>query len=237
MSATTVVVGFYGKLPMRGDFVTRGLTRHFIEPWDAWLQAALAESRRQLDQTWLDCYLTSPLWRFALSPGLCGEAAHAGVLMPSVDRVGRHFPLVLATPLADDTNLLALTTADWFERAEQAALAGLDSDLELDQFAEGVQALGAPPGESAPVASGAGAAWRWSLPDLAALDAIGVELADWLLRERFLRYSLWWSHGSDRIAPGFLVCPDLPQPAGFAALLAGDWQRWGWGERPLTRTL
>ena len=40
--------GFYGKIPLLGDFVSRRLPRHFIEPWDSWLQSAFAASREQL---------------------------------------------------------------------------------------------------------------------------------------------------------------------------------------------
>ena len=70
--------GLYGKLPARGDFVRRRLPLAFVEPWDGWLQEAIVASRRALGERWLDVYLTSPMWRFALSAGLCGEPAAAG---------------------------------------------------------------------------------------------------------------------------------------------------------------
>lgn len=48
-----------------------------------------------------------------------------------------------------------------------------------------------------------------------------------------MHYSLWWSNGSERIAPCLLVCPGLPDAERFTALLAGDWSQRSWGEKPL----
>ena len=90
------MMGFYGKVASRGDFIERNLPKDFQRSWDAWLSAGLQTSRQQLGEHWLDAYLTSPLWRFALAPGVCGSEAMTGVLMPSIDRVGRYFPLTIA---------------------------------------------------------------------------------------------------------------------------------------------
>lgn len=92
-------LGFYGKVATHGDFVSRRLPRSFLDPWDHWLQDCLRYSQEQLGADWLDVYLTSPVWRFALAPGVCGDGAWTGVLIPGVDRVGRYFPLTVAAPL------------------------------------------------------------------------------------------------------------------------------------------
>ena len=34
--------GFFGKLPVYGDFIHKRLPRDFITPWDDWLQVGLA---------------------------------------------------------------------------------------------------------------------------------------------------------------------------------------------------
>ncbi len=91
--------GFFGKLPARGDFVSRRLDHKFRAGFDEWLQKSIAISQRQLGEGWLPAYLNAPIWRFVLGPDLCGEAPAIGVMMPSVDRVGRYFPLVLAAQL------------------------------------------------------------------------------------------------------------------------------------------
>jgi type VI secretion system protein ImpM len=88
--------GFFGKLPCRGDFVSRRLPSTFIECWDvsvsAWLAAGLA---RRAARGEVDFLATQP-WRFGLADGVCGEAAWVGVLVPSRDSVGRLYPLVVA---------------------------------------------------------------------------------------------------------------------------------------------
>ena len=108
--------GLYGKLCAKGDFVSRRLPSSFVGPWDAWLQVALAESRQRLGEDWLPAYMTAPIWRFVLSSGLCGEDVVTGVLMPSVDRVGRHFQLALVALLGPRANPweVFLSVAEWF---------------------------------------------------------------------------------------------------------------------------
>ncbi|MGE4047694.1 MAG: type VI secretion system-associated protein TagF [Acetobacteraceae bacterium] len=96
MPGVVSVIGFYGKLPARGDFVRAGLPREFVDPWDAWLQRVLPASRTMLRDGWEPAWLEAPVWRFALPPGLCGPFPVVGLWMPSVDRVGRYYPLMIA---------------------------------------------------------------------------------------------------------------------------------------------
>jgi len=223
------VPGFYGKLPSRGDFISRRLPRRFLESWDLWLQQALSHSRQQLGEEWLDSYLTSPLWRLALGPGICGESALMGVLMPSVDRVGRYFPLLIGIPLHSGGNLLTLATqaADWFQQAEQIALAALD-EKDLNAFDEQVAALGAPAIDNVDAAHA-----YYPLNELGQLEQAQPKLLEQLLLHSVPNYSLWWSSGSEHINPCLLICEGLPAKEQFAALLVGDWQQWGWHVRPL----
>ncbi|MEO1457159.1 MAG: type VI secretion system-associated protein TagF [Pseudomonadota bacterium] len=90
--------GYFGKISGYGDFVRKDLAPSFIEVWEPWLHAGLQASREALGHRWQEAYLTAPIWRFALPPGLAGPEGMIGVLMPSVDRVGRFFPLTLAAP-------------------------------------------------------------------------------------------------------------------------------------------
>lgn len=131
-----VQAGFYGKLPARGDFVRFGLPRDFTDPWDAWLSAAIAGSRARMGEIWLPAFLESPVWCFRLVPGLCGTQAVLGLMLPSVDRAGRYFPLTFA--------LLSPTAVDapaWLDRCEAAGFAALENDVGPEQIAG---MLGAP---------------------------------------------------------------------------------------------
>ena len=140
-------VGFYGKLAGRGDFVSRGLPNTFVEPWDAWLASGMRASQDELGAAWLDAYLTSPLWRFAIAPGLLGGEAVAGVVMPSIDRVGRYFPLTVACLLPANADLGGLVGGDdgWFEQVESLLLSTLEPEAEVEAFEQAVAQLPAPP--------------------------------------------------------------------------------------------
>ncbi|MEE4376210.1 MAG: type VI secretion system-associated protein TagF [Candidatus Competibacteraceae bacterium] len=233
--------GFFGKLPTRGDFISRVLPRSFLDPWDDWLQQAIAQSREQLAEHWLDCYLTSPIWRLILSPGSCGQQAYTGVLMPSMDRVGRYYPLLIAVPVHPAASLLGLMEEGepWYQEAEHIALWGLEDDnLELETFAERVQALGSPVGlteqpDITPADGEGRLGWYCTLDHLDGLAGMRTALSNELLPRSFPQYSLWWSQGSEHIKPGLLISPGLPAVEGFASLLAGDWRRWGWDEKQL----
>ena len=78
MPSAPLIVGFYGKLPARGDFVRAALPRDFTDPWDDWLQSVMAGSRTEMGEDWLPAYLEAPVWRFALPPGCCGSRAVSG---------------------------------------------------------------------------------------------------------------------------------------------------------------
>ena len=147
-----MVQGFYGKLPSLGDFVTRELPRDFLDPWDEWLQQSIATSKSELGDSWLSTYLHSPIWRFVIVPEVCGATGWAGILMPSVDKVGRYFPLTIAAPLDPKINVLSVfnVAGDWFERVEQLARSALDDDFDLDRFGNDISQLALPDGLLAP---------------------------------------------------------------------------------------
>lgn len=108
-----VRVGFFGKVPARGDFVHAGLSGDARRIWDEWLQHVLPAAEAWLGAAWAPAWSVAPAWRFALPPGLLGRHRMLGVWLPSIDSVGRPFPLMLAAEGAiDDETFL--------ERAEQA---------------------------------------------------------------------------------------------------------------------
>ncbi len=133
-SITPPIAGWYGKLPCLGDFASRRLPPEFVDAWDGWLQRSIASSRQQLGESWLDLFLKSPMWRFALAPGICGDNAWAGLLLPSVDKVGRYFPLTLALRVnRSDDSLQQVFGADtWYAELERIALSALNIDFSPD---------------------------------------------------------------------------------------------------------
>ena len=89
--------GVFGKLPQKRDFVALNLPRAVLEPFETWLQSAVALSRNELGPSWQDIYLVSPIWRFWIGArhivGALRRRADA-----SVDSVGRFFFPLLKTP-------------------------------------------------------------------------------------------------------------------------------------------
>jgi type VI secretion system protein ImpM len=238
---TASAAGFYGKLPCKGDFLQRRLAQEFVDAWDSWLQHCLSSSREQLQERWLDFYLTSPVWRFAVAEGVCGSGAYAGVMVPSVDRVGRYFPLTVAVQLNTEDCLLDLVSEaarKWFDSAESLLLGALEAhDLDLSWFDDQVLALGSPLGEAdtaelsalraamqqTPLV-GQPVAWQVPLQGVHSLQR-AVNVFAGLELERTLRpLTIWWTDGSDAVGPRWLCDRGLPAPHGFAAMMAGNWQ-------------
>ena len=134
MKAGDSIAGWYGKLPCLGDFASRRLAGEFTSTWDAWLQRSIETSRRQLHDQWLDSFLMSPMWRFVLGAGVCGPVAWTGLVVPSVDKVGRYFPLTFALPLVDSTVALEDVFGNhaWYAELENIALAALSMDCSVE---------------------------------------------------------------------------------------------------------
>ena len=233
--------GYFGKIPSHGDFIFRGLPKSFTQPWDAWLQEAITASRKQLGAQWLDHYLTSPIYRFALSAGICGTSTWLGILMPSVDRVGRYYPMTIGALAQPSTNpLLALQQYNaWFEQIESLALTCLQDDFDMDSFSDQLANLTLEtqqnkPEESStaiPSESNIDLAWQRPVEQVTEITKLLPELFDDLIKEFCLAYSVWWTQGSEQVAASLLVCEGLPPFEGVAALFDGNWQKWGWENR------
>ena len=134
-------VGFFGKIPSRGDFVRAGLPRGFTDPWDDWLQRAIAGSHDLLGPNWLPAWMEAPIWHFTLPAGQCGNAPVLGVWMPSIDAAGRHFPLTLAR-----IGALPAEPAAWLASAETIGLDAIQDDLAPDDLVRRLGATAAPAG-------------------------------------------------------------------------------------------
>lgn len=128
-----VAIGFYGKLPARGDFVRAGLPRDFTDPWDDWLQTVMAGSRSIMREAWLPAFLEAPVWRFTLPAGMCGSQAVLGLMLPSVDRAGRYFPLTFAA--LSPRGIVAAEADVWLDQCEAAGRDALEQDTPPQEIA------------------------------------------------------------------------------------------------------
>ncbi|MDK2126556.1 type VI secretion system-associated protein TagF [Parachitinimonas caeni] len=228
------VAGWYGKIPALADFASRRLDPAFVTAWDGWLRASLLVSKEKLGQAWLDRYLTARVWRFLLTPGVCGNAAYIGVMMPSVDGVGRYYPFTICAPISPPwtARFARAEGMGWFSQVERVALEALSQNLSPDHIDEALLRCGLPR----------------ALPEDAQLDDTVSQLADaWRLRpnaitqmglkgahslgDLFLSMgrttfgrmsegkSLWWTDAPEFAMPILLRFDGMPPPHAFAQFL------------------
>lgn len=208
MSAAAVSepAGWFGKMPALGDFASRRLPEAWIAGWDSWLQHQLVSARAALgDNAWLRLYMVAPVRRFWLAPGLLAPEAWLGVLMPSVDSVGREFPFTLAAPLRGGHGDLvdALANDGWLDAADELARQVLDPDFGVDALEAAIAELPGLHGERRSEEHG------------------GTRLARELHEHHPQLRCLWWCEGA-AAADAFIGTATLPDGDAFVALLRGD---------------
>ncbi len=199
--------GLYGKLPAKRDFIALNLPPGFLGVWEDWLQSSIAASREQLRDGWLGLFLSQPIWRFWLGRGICGVAV-AGAFMPSVDGVGRYFPLCVCMAETPEMELRpppVQPMARWYEAAEAALLSALDSGtsgdpLDLLGNMPGIREIDPPPDDS----------------ESRLADLLKAELAAGLATE-----SWWWTLGGGGHAPAVKRHRGLPDPYAFSGFMTG----------------
>lgn len=227
-------LGLYGKLPAYGDFISRNLSASFITPWDEWLQHFISGSQEQIGEDWLNIYLTSPIWRFTLSPGVIDNNMWAGLMMPSVDRVGRYFPISIVKPFAGNitpANFM-LNHSEWFDEVESLCLTALDESLDVDELVAAVEAIEIPLNEiySPTFNLGEMGPMIFGLSSTAAESTSNAMpyLLNAALTTGLSSFSLWQTAGSELISPLLFSCQGLPPIGGVASMLDGQWQQRDW---------
>jgi len=221
--------GWHGKLPTLGDFASRRLDAGFIDAWDGWLAAGMLVLRDSHPDAWLEAYLGSPSWRFLLMPGVlpgpAGAQAWAGVLMPSVDRVGRYFPLTLVQALGDGPSSTQQMQGlwQWLARLDDLARDALHGDWTADRLEQELSDM-APadlaavelPLRRVPVAAGELLELQAGpISDMAALIGIEAQRA-WAERAHGCA---WWFAQPDDGVPRLLVSRGLPAAQALGQLL------------------
>lgn len=97
MKTVPIEVVWGGKLPSHGDFLwshQRGPLRSELEEW---LQTGMLQGRSQYGDTWSEQLKQGPIWNMVWPSKISGsDKLVVGCLAPSVDRVGRRYPFVVA---------------------------------------------------------------------------------------------------------------------------------------------
>ena len=217
----------FGKLPAKRDFVGVRTPRAFLGVWEPWLQAAISSSRNTLSDRWQPAFLKAPIWRFWLGSSLCGVST-LGAWMPSVDAVGRYFPLALAA-IADPGEEFPAPALEpqerWFEAAESVLLDALQADRTLEATIAALDRLPPLDRPAIPLAEdvietrpetfvtrAADRGFRAAFGRLGAIPAATLHRGS----------SFWWTEGGEDFERLCLICPGMPDPFIMATMLTGE---------------
>jgi len=225
----TMRCSLFGKLGAKRDFIAIATPPTFLEVWEPWVQAALSASRHQLGSQWQQAFLTAPVWRFWLGAAICGTTV-SGAIMPSVDGVGRYYPLTLHA-VSGEVDSLPPPNIDpqdeWFGKAETFLLSTLDRAATFEQISDALDRLAVPRlqptiADGSPItlvgASAVGV--------VSAIDAFAGSFAALCSANQqvYAAASFWWTAGGEGFPAMALSCRGLPDPFCYSSLLTGDFR-------------
>jgi type VI secretion system protein ImpM len=216
----------FGKLGAKRDFIALATPRRFLEMWEPWVQGCMSASRHQLGAEWQNAFLTAPVWRFWLGADIAG-ATVAGAIMPSVDGIGRYYPLTLLA-VAEPSYSIPPPDLDaqdqWFAAAEEFLLSTLDQAKSFEDISAGLDALPAP----VMVASVGNSTEVLAIGDaMVGTVTAGKTFPDSLLMLRQNNHgssaaaSFWWTEGGGDFPPMALCSRGMPNPFQYSIMLTG----------------
>ena len=182
----------------------------------------------KLGAGWQEAFLRAPIWRFWLGSELCGGTV-LGALMPSVDGVGRYFPLTIFA-LADAGEDLPPPEIEsheaWLTGAEDLLLSALSEGGNFDALSEAVTRL---PGPASPEATSAEPAPGERMRDgtivaPAEPSQIAAVLTDLRRLDHGRSYgqsTFWWTAGGEGFPAQVAVGRRMPDPYLFTGMLTG----------------
>jgi type VI secretion system protein ImpM len=147
-------------------------------------------------------------------------------MMPSVDRVGRYYPLTVAVLFEPSLQIPFLFTTGnaWFEQLEDAAIMSLEGNLDINAFDELIQTI---PPFSLPVSLSPQQqsfserkTFHIALDNCQQMGDAFVELNANLLSTFMPGYSLWNCAGSEHSQSELFACQGLPPVGSFAGFLS-----------------
>jgi type VI secretion system protein ImpM len=222
--------GLYGKLPAKRDFVALAVPRGFLNVWEPWLQGGVSASRSDLGQRWQPAYLSAPIWRFWLGREVCG-ATVIGAFMPSVDGVGRYFPLtVLAAADAGSSIPPPEFDAqeDWFREIEGIMLSGLEDAARYEAMTAALDVVAAPSTRPPKVEVEGltriadGCAVAPAPPEALSQIFAAVRAQDH--EHAYATATFWWTLGGADFPPLAIAAVRMPPPHVFTGMLTGRFE-------------
>lgn len=236
-------LGFFGKIPLTGDFIHRRMSSVFMNRWDEWLKVNILHSQQKLGDRWLPIYSQSPMWRFCIAPGVIDDKAYLGVMIPSVDSVGRYFPLTVAQAVESKALpfMLSDTANQWFQNIEDLLLDLLEGyEPNLQVFDAKIAALKPKWIDSLSTIPAGKTSLNSSFNlhlEVSSASSINHSLSSLMLHnllESKKGFTFWWNEGSEAYKSNVLFSDKLPAIEQFSALLDGSWQEHQWMSLPLS---
>jgi len=217
--------GLFGKLAAKRDFITLSVPRAFLQIWEPWLDRGLARSRTELDSVWEATFREAPIWRFWLGSGLCGSGV-LGALMPSMDAIGRYFPLTFIC-LAEQGKALEYPARAphhaWFEKVEDLLLATLDPQRPFEATTQALASF-APAYETAEVETGGDEpVYVAVMSDSAQKQPLSAAFnAEAEGEQKASVTTFWWTAGGAHYPASAWCQTEMPEPFLFTGMLTGD---------------
>jgi type VI secretion system protein ImpM len=218
----------FGKLPTKRDFIALGAPRDFLNAWEPWLQSSVSASQAALGEQWQKAFLRAPVWRFWLGADLCGVST-VGAFMPSLDKIGRYFPLTLFA-CADQGAAIPPPEIDaqdaWFKAAEDFLISTLDHETTFDAAAQNLGELAVPVQARSLDNSADLFAERAAMVAIPKEEKPFAELFGSLRQadhdKIYSGTTCWWTVGGEDFSPMAFCVKRMPDPFLFAAMLTGQ---------------
>lgn len=221
--------GLFGKLPAKRDFISVGAPRAFLDVWEPFVGGGVSTSRLQLGNRWQSVFLQAPIWRFWLGSKVSGGTV-LGAFMPSVDGIGRYFPLTVFAA-ADPAVPLPPPELDrqdsWFAAAEELLLSALEPGQPFEALTAALDLLPLPATDVAPPP-----ARLVRLPQGTSVIEVppGAETQAFAALRRedhgslYADTTFWWTIGGEGFPPFAIASARMPQPHVFTGLLTGKFE-------------
>jgi type VI secretion system protein ImpM len=226
----------FGKLQAKRDFIAIATPRAFLSVFEPWLQSAISASRSELKDNWQNAFLVAPIWRFWFGAELCGIPV-AGAIMPSMDGVGRYFPLAIFAFPDPGSSILPPELdpqEEWFAALEGFLLSTLEPGRSFDQISADLNALPAPccqrfesPANLYTLAKGGSLV----VGEAAVMESFRLTRIHDSGRA-YAAMSFWWTQGGDGYDQHAFATRHLPDPYLFSSMLTGTFAPAATGGHP-----
>ncbi|OED39510.1 type VI secretion-associated protein [Chromatiales bacterium (ex Bugula neritina AB1)] len=229
-----ITIGYYGKLPQRGDFISANLPQTFIKPWDDWAQSLVMACKNSEPVATADLWFRLPAYRFLLSSRIAGENGWIGLLLPSCDSVGRLFPFCVVSAIdPKQSPLLAFQLhQDFFGRIEALCTEIYSNSTKLETLADRLATID--PGDSESTYVEAQTSHNQSSDERQTIalrtgndptsSTFWSTAAHVLLDSSWSAYSIWSRSPIHDLPPETILCEGLPSNATCESFFTADFR-------------